>query len=95
MDVYVNSPDRSEVATGLIKKHHFETLKSYASERRIHRLSASMGNFAGVVGSLATGRRGSGGEVIGRYAATLFRISNLEKTWEHRRNFSVGLITQT
>jgi hypothetical protein len=27
-----------------------------------------METFAGVVGSLATGRRGSGGEVIGRYA---------------------------
>jgi hypothetical protein len=49
------------------------------TERRIHRFSASMRNFAGVVGSLATGRRGSRGEVIGRYAATLFGSLILRK----------------
>jgi hypothetical protein len=54
MDVYVNSPDRQDVATGFGLRNHFETLKSSASERRIHRFSASMENFAGVVGSLAT-----------------------------------------
>jgi hypothetical protein len=38
-----------------------------------------MENFAGVVGSLATNRRGSGGEVIGRYAAVLFGSLILRK----------------
>jgi hypothetical protein len=58
------------------QEHYFETPKSSASEQTI---SASMGNFSGVVGSLAIGRRGRGGEVIRRYAATLFRILILRK----------------
>src|SRR5580700_1412961 len=63
----------------LVLKQHFETLKSSSSERRIHSFSASMENFVGVVGGLATGRRGSEGEVIARYAATLFGSLILRK----------------
>jgi hypothetical protein len=64
MDVYVNSPDRSEVATGFATRN-----TSSRALKSSYNFSASMGSFAGVVGSLATGKGGSGGEVLGRYAS--------------------------
>jgi hypothetical protein len=68
------------------QEHYFETPKSSASEQTI---SASMGNFSGVVGSLAIGQERTwrrGHKTLCRYS---FSDLDLEKTCEYRRGLQL------
>jgi hypothetical protein len=74
MDLYVNISDKSEIAASLESRN--TTARTVKSS---YNFSAGMGTLLEWSAASQPAGEGSGGEVIGRYAATLFGSLILRK----------------